>query len=89
MYSNSLQQIRTQGGRRRTADLALACTAALASVALLTTGPAQARTESPLDTGGRAVLGTFQAAAVGPVAVSVAHVAGLYGVHVDGGWLLR
>jgi hypothetical protein len=94
MLTNTLQQIGTQGGQGRFAlRLALACTVALGSVALLATGPAQARIDTPMDTGGRAVSesasGTFQAAAAGPANVSPTRVAGLSGIHVDGGWLLR
>jgi hypothetical protein len=58
---------------------ALACTAALASVTLLTAGPAQARVETPQDTPGHAA----------PVDAGPTRVAGLYGIHVEGGWLLR
>ena len=82
-----------RGPGRCAARLALAGTIALASVALLVTGPAQARIETPPDTGGRAVpdtaSGTAPGAAAVPAKVSPTRVAGLYGIHVDGGWLLR
>lgn len=76
------------GERRSAARLALVCAAALASVTLLTTGPAQARIETPLDTGGQAEPNTASATA-SPARVTRTRVAGLYGVKVDGGWLLR
>jgi hypothetical protein len=64
------------GARRSAARLPLVCAAALASVALLMTAPAQAQIETPLPP-------------VVDVKVSPTHVGGLYGVHVEGGWLLR
>jgi hypothetical protein len=94
MLTNTVQQIGTQGGPGRCAiRLALASTVALGSVALLMTGPAQAQVETPPDTGGRAApdtaSGTFLVAAAVPAKVSPTRVAGLWGIHVDGGWLLR
>ena len=62
--------------------------AALASVALLTAGPAQARIETPQDTGDQAEPNAASAAAF-PARVTRTRVVGLYGVKVDGGWLLR
>lgn len=94
MLTNTPQPTGTQGGSGRCAvRLALACTVTLGSVALLATGPAQARIETPPDTGGNALpdtaSSTFQSATLVPANVSPTHVAGLYGIHVDGGWLLR
>ncbi len=93
MFTTTIQQDYTQGpgARRGAARLALVCAAALASVTLLTVGPAHARIETPLDTGGRAVPnadpGMSDVVAAGEVTRT--RVTGLYGVKVDGGWLLR
>lgn len=94
MLTTTLQQICTRGEQGKGAvRLALACTVAPALVALLVTGPAQARIETPLDSGDQAVsvtaAGTVLAATAVPAKVSPTRVAGLYGIHVDGGWLLR
>jgi hypothetical protein len=94
MLTTTPQQTRTQAGPRRYAvSLALACTVALGSVALLPTAAAQAGIETPSDTGGRGVhdtaSGTSQGADLVRGDVTPTRVAGLFGVHVDGGWLLR
>jgi hypothetical protein len=60
--------------------LAVACAAATA-LAVPMTGSAQARVETPQDTASESVA---TAKKVGPT-----RVAGLYGVKVKGGWLLR
>jgi hypothetical protein len=88
------QQTRTQAGPRRCAvRLALACTVALGWVAVLAPGPAQAAIETAADTGGGAAhdtdSGTSQTAGLVRADVTPTRVAGLFGVHVDGGWLLR
>lgn len=81
MFINTSQLgcTRGDGARSRSVRLALAGTVTLATVVVLTAGPAHARVETPQDTGGR----------VAPSHVSPTRVAGLSGVHVDGGWLLR
>ena len=91
MLTTTIQPRRTQGlGARRGAARVLVCAAALTSVTLLTVGPAQARIENPLDTGGRA--GPDADAGMSEVAsgkVTSTRITGLYGVKVGGGWLLR
>lgn len=77
-----------RAGRAAAARRALVGTAAGACVALLTAGPASARMEAPQDTGDQAAHAEMAAAAF-PTRVTRTRVAGLYGVKVDGGWLLR
>lgn len=93
MLSTTIQPSCAQvpGARRGAARLALVCAASLASVALLTTGPAQARIETPLDTGGRAVTNADSGMSdvVAHGRVTPTRLTGLYGVKVGGGWLLR
>jgi hypothetical protein len=81
MVTNTTQpsHTRARGARSRSRRLALASTVTVATVAVLTTAPAQARVETPQDTGGR----------VAQSDVAPTRVAGLVGIHVDGGWLLR
>ncbi|HET6560405.1 MAG TPA: hypothetical protein VFG72_00880 [Marmoricola sp.] len=80
MFTHTTQTSTAGRGQRGSVSrLALVCTVTVASVAVLTAGPAHARVETPQDTGGRAVQAD----------VSPTRVAGLYGVHVNGGWLLR
>ena len=80
----------TRSTERRTATGARLA-AALASVTFLATGPAQARIETPLDTGGRAGanVDSGMSDVVASGKVTPTRVTGLYGVKVDGGWLLR
>jgi hypothetical protein len=82
MLTNTEQQGRPQSSRVPGAAwrLALTCTATVA-LAVPTTGPAQARVETPQD--------TPSASAAAAKKVVPTRVAGLYGVKVDGGWLLR
>lgn len=68
------------GAPRAVWRLVVTCAAATV-LALPMTGPAQARVETPEDTPGAAVA---KATKVVPT-----RVAGLYGVKVDGGWMLR
>jgi hypothetical protein len=81
MHTNTNQPSGTRAvaARRSPVRLALAGVVTLTTVAVLAPAPAQARVETPQDTGGRAASAQ----------VSPTRVAGLSGIHVDGGWLLR
>jgi hypothetical protein len=72
-----------QGARRNALRLAAPCAVVLASLPMLMAGPAQARIERPQGAGSHA------APHFAPSDVSPTRVTGLYGVHVEGGWLLR
>ena len=82
MFTNTKQPSRPRisGAPRVAWRLAITCAAAMA-LAVPMTGPAQARLETPQDAPRASVA---KAQKVVPT-----RVAGLYGVKVDGGWLLR
>jgi hypothetical protein len=90
MSTTTVQPIWTHGSgaRRGAMRLWLVCAAVLALVALLATGPAMARIETSTDTGSHAAPSDASAVAA-PARVTRTRVAGLYGVKVQGGWLLR